>query len=210
VVLTVPRRSPPIRPHDRVPYLNRPPAGLRKEACNSLRAREGQPNKARRCAPGSASPPPPVAGQVPTWPLRQTPQRRREALAACEALQARLPVLRGMSARMLRHLLRPFFAAGWAPADVLTGLQYAPAGQHIHTREVYSPAGWVRWRLSAWLGLGGHPVVSPSQAAAEAHRLDVIEAAQLRAARVNPAPEVARAGAALARQFLAARPRQQA
>jgi hypothetical protein len=135
--------------------------------------------------------------------LHHCPQNRSEGLAAAAAVQELIPSLRRLSPEHVRWLARPYWRTGWTAADVAKAIERGPSGrQHGYTSDVHSPANWASSRLAQWLGVGGRPVVSPSQAAAEAHRLDVAEAARLRAARVNPGPEVAAAGAARARQAM--------
>ena len=68
---------------------------------------------------------------------------RTEALAAAQVMQERFRLLRRISGEHLRHLARPFFAAGWSAKDVLHALDYEPGGrQHGYTSGVArSPAG---------------------------------------------------------------------
>ena len=106
-------------------------------------------------------------------------------------MQERARLLRRLSAEHLRHLARPFWLAGWRPADVLHAIDHEPGGrQHGYTAAVRSPAAWIRARLAAWLGPDGTPLPSPGQqraAAAARARADAAarreEAARLAAAR---------------------------
>ncbi len=106
-------------------------------------------------------------------------------------MQERVRLLRGLSAEHLRHLARPFWLAGWRPADVLHAIDHEPGGrQHGYTAAVRAPAAWIRARLAAWLGPDGTPLPSPGQlraAAAARARADAAahreEAARLEAAR---------------------------
>jgi len=112
-----------------------------------------------------ANPKPSPAGRGPT---------RAEMLSAAEWLRHQSLTLRRISARMLRHLLRPFWRAGWTARDVLRAVDFLPSGwPHACTDRVRDPAAWVRWRLSHWLSRGGLPLASHGQelaAAAARHR----------------------------------------
>ncbi|GGS84630.1 hypothetical protein GCM10010156_49080 [Planobispora rosea] len=82
--------------------------------------------------------------------------------------------LRRISARHLRHLLAPWFAAGWTPADVLHALDHLPDGRPwTFAGRVRHVPGWIGHRLAAWRDADGRPVISKSQrlaAAAAAER----------------------------------------
>jgi hypothetical protein len=129
-----------------------------------------------------------------------------------QAMQERARLLRRISAEHIRHLARPFFAAGWSGADILHALDHEPGGrQHGYSAEVHSPAGWIRARLAGWLGSGGSPQRSRSQQLAEARARIAADQADRRAQ-----DEAGRAGAgdyrvraAEARAMLARRPRPQ-
>jgi hypothetical protein len=157
--------SPPTRAR------TRPPRHLRRRRQREGQ-RQGQGRKDRRYAPGS-SPRPAVTPQAPSWPLGQNPRRRRDRLAAAEALRGAHPVLRGISARELRSVLRPWFAAGRTPHDVLWHAEHAPGGEPDRCgHKVRDPASWLRWRLARWTGPDRKPLLpSPSQirAAAREH-----------------------------------------
>jgi hypothetical protein len=112
------------------------------------------------------------------------------------------------------HLAGPFLAAGWTAGDLAYAVNHAPSGaQYPYLLEnVRAPAGWVRWRLAAWLRPGerdlvdggdvawkhARPAVSPSQAAAAAAERIRGESARIQAsraaaaaARADPAPYAA-------------------
>ena len=125
--------------------------------------------------------------------LGAIPQNGSEALAAAEAMQERARLLGRLSAEHLRHLARPFFAAGWTPADLLHALDHDTRGrQHGYSAGVRSPAGWVRSRLAAWLGPDAVPLPSRSQRVAEARRQVLAEQAARRQARQVAAHRAAR------------------
>ena len=95
-------------------------------------------NEAARAPRGQSMLPPPSAA-----PLTAVPENRTEALAAAQVMQERARLLRRISAEHLRHLARPFFAAGWSPRDLLHAIDHEPGGrQHGYTSGVRSPAGW--------------------------------------------------------------------
>jgi hypothetical protein len=95
----------------------------------------------------------------------------------CERLRRESPVLSLMTPWYLRWLLKPFIDAGATAADVLHGLDVREDDSRwTYTwqsrDEIRHPAGWVRHRLSAWIGADGHVLPLPSQrrAAADAER----------------------------------------
>lgn len=140
---------------------------LRKDLPAPMRARarqtpgQGQAQMDRRSAPDSTPPPSRQPAPAPPWPPGKNPQRRRDALAACEQLRAgsgRL-VLHRLSGRALRSALRPWFRSGWTPADVLWALEHSPDGrQHQHAARVRVPARWLAARLAHWLRPDGAPL----------------------------------------------------
>ena len=141
-------------------------------------------------------------------PLAAVPENRTEALAAAQAMQERARLLRRISAEHLRHLARPFFAAGWSPRDLLHAIDHEPGGrQHGYTSGVRSPAGWIRSRLAAWSGPDGVPLPSRSQRLAEARRQVLADQAARRARDANARAAAADypAQAARAREMLTGR-----
>ncbi|MFI6485723.1 hypothetical protein ACIBH1_47995 [Nonomuraea sp. NPDC050663] len=96
------------------------------------------------------------------WPLTATPGTRAQMLLAAEALRAASGLMRRLSARHLRSLLREFFACGWTAADVLWALDHRPDGSDWTFTD--APAfvpGWARFRLGWWQADGA---VLPSRA----------------------------------------------
>lgn len=106
-------------------------------------------------------------------PLAAVPQSGSEALTAARAMQDRAAPLRQLSDRHLRHLARPFWAAGWRPADILHALDHEPGGRpHGYTAAVRAPAAWIRSRLAEWTGPDGTPLPSAGQVRAAAAAAD--------------------------------------
>ena len=190
LVLCLPRRKNP--PHPRrgpAQALTGPLSGSRREPGKAPHAREAKPeDKPEKARAPRGQPVLPRPGPAP---LGAVPQNGSEALAAARAMQERARLLQRISAEHLRHLARPFWLAGWRPADVLHAIDHEPGGrQHGYTAEVRSPAAWIRARLAAWLGPDGTPLPSPGQqraAAAARARADAAarreEAARLEAGR---------------------------
>jgi hypothetical protein len=122
-------------------------------------------------------------------PLGAVPQSGSEALAAAQAMQERAR-LRNLSAEHLRHLARPFWRAGWRPADILHAIDHEPGGrQHGYTTAVRAPP-----RGSA----PGSPPGSPPGPARTAPpgQLRAAAAARARAAAAAHREEAARLAAA--------------
>jgi hypothetical protein len=123
-------------------------------------------------------------------------------------MQERARLLRRISAEHLRHLARPFFAAGWSPRDLLHAIDHEPGGrQHGYTSGVRSPAGWIRSRLAAWFGPNGVPLPSRSQRLAEARRQVLADQAARHERETAARAQVAdyTAAAARAREMLRTR-----
>ncbi|MEU7889865.1 hypothetical protein AB0B54_30555 [Microbispora bryophytorum] len=152
---------------------------------------------------------------IAAWPATATPGTKTEMLTACKRLRAEDPILRKLSARHLRSLLRVLFRLGATIDDVRHVLHHQPGGSAwpLEAAPRFVP-GWVRWRVQAWLTLDssssgqGVRLASPLPSQVrEAYRRRIrceqtartIELARARAYRGDAA-----AGAALARQHLMA------
>ena len=130
-------------------------------ACEVLSgAGDGQGDEDRRSAPDSSQLGPVRGpGQQAVWPLGRNSQRRRDMLTAVQTLQRRHMVLRWLSARRCRSILRPWFRSHWTVADVLYALESAPDGtEHWHADRVRDPAGWLEHRMGFWLDAAGAPM----------------------------------------------------
>jgi hypothetical protein len=202
------------------PTASRPSPGAREDPPSTD---EGQDMKDRRSAPPAPSlTPPRWPGQAPEWPLGQLPQRRGERLTAAATLQRDHMVLRRLSARRLRSILRPWFGTPWqqpriryTPLDVLYALDHLPDGrQHEYAGQVRDPAAHLEHRMSFWLGPAGSPIPPHSAELAERAAAHSAEHGRRRAARQaseaarltpDPSGSPAARGAALARQYAEAR-----
>jgi hypothetical protein len=146
------------------------PPGSESSGTDSPRTREALRSgkvktRMARAARGLSNVPP-----AAPFAARRNPQTRSDGLAAAAVVLSRAPVLRDLSPRHVRHIARPFFAAGYSPADIVECLSTEPGGRsHGYTAAVRHPAGWARARLSLWLSPAGVPLPSPSQVRAAAH-----------------------------------------
>jgi hypothetical protein len=155
-----------------------------------------------RAPRGLSGVPPPVP--FAAW---RNPGNRAEGLAAAAVVLSRAPVLRDLSPRHVRHIARPFFAAGYSPGDILHCVDHEPDGRsHGYVTGVRHPAGWLRHRLSLWLSPAGVPVPSPGQLrAAERERVLAEQSARRREReRAAERPVDVAAHAARARELLSA------
>ena len=214
-VLAVPRRRQRLSADGDSPRVNGPLTGSRSDPGKALRAREARTEikdedpevkgeKARAPRGQSVLPPSGI------FPLGAVPENCSEALGAAQAMQERARPLRRLSAEHLRHLARPFFAAGWSARDLLHAIDHEPGGrQHGYTAGVRSPAGWIRSRLAGWLGPDEVPLPSRSQRLAAARRQILADQAASRArdAAVRATAADYGAAAARAREMLRTRPR---
>ena len=212
-VLTIPRRKQRLPSADDSPRVNGPLTGFRRKPGKALRAREANPeinpenpeiNPEKARAPRGQ----PVLPRTGAASLAAVPQTRSEARGAAQAMQERARVLRRISAEHLRHLARPFFAAGWSARDFLHAIDHEPGGrQHGYTAGVHSPAGWIRSRLNDWLGPDDTPLPSRSQRLADARRQVLADQAARRARDADARARAADypAQAARAREMLRAR-----
>ncbi|MEZ7132678.1 hypothetical protein ACBR40_45710 [Nonomuraea sp. AD125B] len=144
-------------------------------------------------------------GTAWTWSMSATPESKIDMLKAAQALRVRSPILRKITAKHLRSLLREHFRAGWTPADVLHALDHTPDGTAwTLTSDPRWLPGWIRYRLTPWRTPDGGITPSPSQrraarhqAIAEARAAAAAERERLLARRVDAAAPAAAARAAL-------------
>lgn len=100
------------------------------------------------------------------WVAHTPTTNPAERLAAADELRWRLPVLRRISARHVRHVVREHFLAGWTVLDIQHALDHRPDGtswNHDGANGVARPADWLTYRLAAWCDDAGTVVRSRSQ-----------------------------------------------
>lgn len=99
--------------------------------------------------------------------MHRVPNGRRARHEAARSMQRVAEGrLSGLSAPALAAELRCWFEAGWTPAEVLRGIDYAPSGAWTYTTAPRDTRAWLRYRLSFHKDGGGQPVPSPSRQAA--------------------------------------------
>ncbi|WP_068904055.1 hypothetical protein [Planomonospora sphaerica] len=160
-----------------------------------LRARDARDTRPRR---PSASPPTTKPERL--WPNTVTPGKKSDRLEACERLRYEDQTLRGVSAKYLRSLLRPLFAAGATLADAKYVINHRPDGRPWpNTDPPRNLVGWVRHRVATWFDkeTGRLAAPLPSQVVARADRkrraeqaARAEERARLEARRVDPPAEL--------------------
>lgn len=201
-VLTIPRRPEPLPQRDPHP-VNRALADSRRESGKAPRAREaktGKEHKSQRSALTAFVPHP-----AEPWIASRAPKERSEEESAAEAVRRRCPPLKPLSAKHIRHLLAPWFAAGWSPLDVVHALDCEPGGrEHGYIAAVRHLPGWIRSRMSLWLDPTGSPVLSPGQLRTAERERSRAEQSARRAERLRTAerPVDVAGHAARARQML--------
>jgi len=144
------------------------------------------PDPARPAQSVTAGPPDPrtapaaAAGdgwcpQCGPWPATQPATTRGERLRLAHQLRRVSPDLYQISARLLRHLLRPWLTAGWTLTDLLHAIDHHPTtGPRHHSPTgtgpgtIRTPPGWLLHRLHDWTGPDGTPLPSHRQRTANA------------------------------------------
>jgi len=109
------------------------------------------------------------------WPTHQPATTRAERLRLAHQLRRASPDLAPLSARLLRHLLRPWLHTGWTAADVLHAIDHHPVdGPRRHSPTtggpgtIRNPAGWLVARMRDWRLPDGGPAPSHRQRVAAA------------------------------------------
>ena len=154
---------------------------------------------------------PPVLPRPGRAALAAIPETRSEGLSSAGAVRTATAVLQRLSAAHIRHLARPYQAAGWSGADLVHALNHLPSGRtYGFTGAVRHPAAWTRHRLAAWLAPDGTVRPSASQvraAAAAAVRAEqeTRRAAETAVAARTASPAAAHGYAQRARAELAAK-----
>jgi hypothetical protein len=174
---------------------SRTPTDSRRELEQNPRAREtGDPQARAERGPGLLD-----TSRKLTRPSALAAQRCREL---AERLRVHSATVGRLSTRHVASLLRGHVAAGWTREDFVWALDHHPdARQHWQTRQVHSPAGWLRHRLDLWRDQTGAAVLSPTlEASSRRHRELAMRAAsqpQPTSKRDRPAPGLLAARAAL-------------
>jgi hypothetical protein len=139
-VLCLPRKRCPAPPRSPARTLSRPLSQSRRDL-DRFPAREGQTRKTGKADQTSRTDRPPVL--------------RRGPLAA-------------LTGGWWIHITAPF--AAWSATDLVWAVDHLPGGRQHRTRitNVRHAAGWLRWRLSHWLGADGTALPSPTQQRTEA------------------------------------------
>lgn len=84
-----------------------------------------------------------------------------EMLACSDWLRRELGVFGRCSRRLIRHLCRPYWRAGWCNRDIVHAMDHRPSafsevsGLLRSPEHVASPAQFIRSRLAAWTGENG-------------------------------------------------------
>jgi len=152
--------------------------------CTAPRAQAGKPLRggkdaaSRQHQPEPAKPGPAGDNAGPLvrcrtcgpWPTHQPASTRAERLRIAHQLRRASPDLTPLSARLLRHLLRPWLHAGWTTTDVLHAIDHHPVDgprRHSPTTRgpgaIHNPAGWLVTRMRDWTTPTGGPAPSHRQ-----------------------------------------------
>ena len=119
-------------------------------------------------------------------------------LIAADWLRRRLPVFAQCSRKLVRHLCKPYWQAGWCNRDIIHAMDHRPGLFHQTTgvlicpERIAAPQAFIRSRLAAWR--------TPAGAILPGHWSSLLaDAAATQAARHQVAARHGRAGAALLR-----------
>lgn len=133
----------------------------------------------------------------PDWEVT-VPTSRFVMLIAADWLRRRLPVFARCSRKLLRHLCKPYWRAGWTNRDIVHAMDHRPGlfgqatGVLICPEHIAAPTVFICSRLSAW-----H---TPDGAILPGHWTSrLTDATTAKAARQLVAARHGRAGAALLR-----------
>jgi hypothetical protein len=117
-------------------------------------------------------------------------------LVAADWLRHRLPVFARCSRKLLRHLCKPYWHAGWTNRDIVHAMDHRPGlfgqtpGMLISPEHIAAPQAFIASRLAAWRTPDG--TILPGHWTTR-----ITEAAAARTARRLVAQHHGRAGAAL-------------
>jgi len=137
---------------------------------NDAASRQHQPEPAKPGPAGDNAGPLVPCRTCGPWPTHQPARTRAERLRLAHQLRRASPDLTPISARLLRHLLRPWLHAGWTAADVLHAIDHHPLdGPRRHSPTtggpgaIRNPAGWLVTRMRDWTTPTGGPAPSHRQ-----------------------------------------------
>ncbi len=145
----------------------RAPAATPLRGGNNAATRQHPPDQPESTGPADS---PARSGPCPTcgpWPTHQPARTRADRLRIAHQLRRASPDLTPLSARLLRHLLRPWLTAGWTAADVQHAIDHHPTdGPRRHSPTtggpgtIHNPAGWLVVRMRDWRTPDGGPAPS--------------------------------------------------
>ena len=133
----------------------------------------------------------------PDWAVT-VPTNGFSRLIAADWLRRRLPVFARCSRKLVRHLCRPYWSAGWTNRDIVHAMDHRPglfgqaAGVLTCPDRIAAPQAFIASRLAAWRSAEG--VILPGRWTAL-----LTDAAATKTARALVAARHGRAGAALLR-----------
>jgi hypothetical protein len=133
----------------------------------------------------------------PDW-ATTVPTSRFAMLIAADWLHHRLPVFAGCSRKLIRHLCKPYWQAGWCNRDIVHAMDHRPGlfsqtpAVLISPERIAAPQAFIASRLAAWRTPDGAILLGHWMAR-------ITEAAAAHAARQGIAARHGRAGAALLR-----------
>ena len=120
------------------------------------------------------------------WPSTKRSASKIQCLAASSELRRRIFLLRPMTTKDIRSVLKPFLNAGWTVYDLENALAFMPDGTpwamsvpEVTGNDRLTAAvrlrGWLRNRLGTWMR-DGQPVRSPLQRQEATHSRQLAEA----------------------------------
>lgn len=133
----------------------------------------------------------------PDW-ATTVPTSRFAMLIAADWLRRQLPVFGRCSRKLVRHLCKPYWRAGWCNRDIVHAMDHRPGlfgqapGVLISPEHIAAPTAFIASRLAAWRTPDG--VIMPGHWTSR-----VADVAAARAARRRVTDRHGRAGAALLR-----------
>jgi hypothetical protein len=133
----------------------------------------------------------------PNWAIT-VPTSRFAMLVAADWLRCRLSVFALCSRKLIRHLCKPYWRAGWCNRDIVHAMDHRPsvfgqpAGVLICPQRIVAPKAFIASRLAAWRNTDG--AILPGHWSSR-----VADAAAIKAARAQVRARYGRAGAALLR-----------